>query len=302
LVLDDDVVGKVKVTDVSKFDGDVTLSNRKGKVISYYELVIEAKWEAIHENGEDKANGTLTIPNISEENDADDIEVSVTVKKSTPYGKKVKDLIRKAGLKKIQAFYGDFKEKLMKEYSLGMIKTKGGNKQDGNAAAAAKVSANINKIDKLGVGVKSKPSISTGTSVKESTSSVSYEEDIECGCDDLYAVFTEKDRFSAFTQSTCEVEPVVGKEISLCNGFITGKVLELDENKKIVLEMRESNWAEGLVSKASIEFKFKSSTGTTKFMVTQTGIPKSKIGECAERWKVWCRRIRLTFGYGAIPL
>merc|ERR1719222_537053 len=65
LKLQDDVVGDVKITELSKFDGDVTLSNRKGKVITYFEIVLEAKWEAKHENGEDKASGTLTIPNLS---------------------------------------------------------------------------------------------------------------------------------------------------------------------------------------------------------------------------------------------
>lgn len=298
LCLEDDVVGSLKITEVSKFEGDVTLSNRKGKVISYYELVIEAKWEAKHENGEDKASGTVNIPNISEENDADDIEVNVTVKKSTPYGQKAKDLMRKQGLKKVQAMYTDFQKKLFAEYSQGMIKQKKENKKDGNAAAAAKVNVDSVKMDQKG----DTSNASSTTKAKESTSSVSHEEDIECGPDDLFSAFTVRERFSAFTQSNCEIEPVVGKPISLCNGYLTGKILEIEENKKIVMEMRQANWDEDIVSKVNIDFKFKPDAGATKLMVTQGGVPKSKIGECADRWKEWCRRIRLTFGYGSIPI
>jgi len=303
LKLQDDVVGDVKITELSKFDGDVTLSNRKGKVITYFEIVLEAKWEAKHENGEDKASGTLTIPNLSEENDPGDIEVTVTVKKSTPYGTKAKDFIRKQGLDKIQGSYAEFRERLMDEYSVGMIKTKTtANKSDGNAAAAAKVSVAVAKTEKhADMGKGSAPSGSAAAPT-ESTSSLSHEEDIECGCDNLYAVFTVRERFSVFTQSNCEVEPVLGKEISLCNGYLTGKFLELDENKKIVMELRQNNWAEGVVSKVTIEFKFKPNDGCTKVVFTQTGVPKSKIDECAQRWKEWCIRIRRTFGYGSIPL
>lgn len=297
LELEDDTLGKLKVTEVSKFDGDVTLSNRKGKVISYYELVIDCKWECVHENGEDKATGTFTVPNISEENDPDDIEVDVSVKKTTPYARKCKDLMRKQGLKKIQGLYEDFQMKLMSEYSQGMLKQKKGNKADGNAAAASKVSADLAKKMNKHIGVAS-----GSAATKESTSAVSHEEDLECGPDDLYSVFTVRERFSAFTQSNCEVEPVVGKPITLCNGYIVGKFVELDENKKIVMEMRQQNWSEGTVSKVTLEFKFKAEAGITKLMINQTGVPKSKIGECADRWREWCKRIRRTFGYGSIPL
>merc|ERR1712232_777086 len=71
-------VGNIKIKETTKCEGDVILSNRKGKVINYFELIIECKWEAklVSETDDDqKASGTLKIPNISEENDADDIEV-----------------------------------------------------------------------------------------------------------------------------------------------------------------------------------------------------------------------------------
>lgn len=299
LVLENETVGNVSFGDVTKFDGDVTLSNRKGKVISYYEIVLEVKWEAKHENGEDKASGTLRVPNISEENDADDIEVEVTVKKSTPYGDKAKTLLRKEGLKRVQNLYGKFQEKLMSEYSQGMIKQKKiENKADGNAAAAAKVSAAMAKQENKHIG-DAKPS--GRAQAAESTSSVSHEQDIECGPDNLYACFTVAECFSAFTHSSCNVEPVIGKDFSLCNGYLAGKFLELDENKKIVMELRQSNWTEGVVSKATLDFKFKPDGGSTKLMVTHTGIPKSHVGECAARWKEWCHRVIRTFGYGSIP-
>lgn len=298
LKVTDDNIGEVTITELSKFEGDVTLSNRKGKVISYYEVVIEVKWEAKHENGEDKASGTLKIPNISEENDPDDIEVEVSLKKTTPYGTKAKDLLRKKGLKDIQRVYGEFKDKLFKEYSQGMIKAKKGNKMDGNAAAAAKVSVELAKQELKGIDI----AVTGSNAAKESTSSVSHNEDLDCGPNDLYACFTVQDRFCAFTGSNCDVKPTTGSDITLCNGYLKGKFLELEENKKIVLEMRQENWPAGVISKAILEFKFKADAGCTKFMVTQTGIPKSKVGECAARWKEWCGRIRRTFGFGASPL
>merc|ERR1739848_600841 len=89
LRVESEAIGAVTVKEVTKCTGDVILSNRKGKLITYFELDIEAKWEGVLTAADDdaaddkKASGTFTIPNVSEENDADEIEINDTLKKDT---------------------------------------------------------------------------------------------------------------------------------------------------------------------------------------------------------------------------
>ena len=56
--------------------GEATANNRKGKLIFFYEIVIKLKWEADFEDPDLEAvNGTIEIPNLSEENEAHEINV-----------------------------------------------------------------------------------------------------------------------------------------------------------------------------------------------------------------------------------
>jgi hypothetical protein len=53
-----------------------SFSNRKGKLIFFYEWDIKLKWKAIQSEEEYDVDGQIEIPNLSEENDMDDVDVS----------------------------------------------------------------------------------------------------------------------------------------------------------------------------------------------------------------------------------
>jgi activator of HSP90 ATPase len=62
---------------VQKCEGEAIANNRKGKLIFFYEWDIVLKWTGKLKGGEQEAEGTVNIPNLSEENDVSEVDVSV---------------------------------------------------------------------------------------------------------------------------------------------------------------------------------------------------------------------------------
>jgi activator of HSP90 ATPase len=62
---------------VQKCEGEAVVNNRKGKLIFFYEWDIVLKWTGMLKGGEQEAEGTVNIPNLSEENDVLEVDVSL---------------------------------------------------------------------------------------------------------------------------------------------------------------------------------------------------------------------------------
>lgn len=69
-------LGVCKIVDVKKIEGEASANNRKAKLIFFYEFEIEAQWEGMLNGGDEKFEGKLEIPNLSDENSAEDLDVS----------------------------------------------------------------------------------------------------------------------------------------------------------------------------------------------------------------------------------
>lgn len=55
-------------------------SNRKGKIIFFYDWQIKLKWKSVPADSEHSIKGTVEIPNLSEENDVmSEVDVSHTL-------------------------------------------------------------------------------------------------------------------------------------------------------------------------------------------------------------------------------
>lgn len=68
----------VCIKEVDKCEGEASANNRKGKLIFFFEWNIVLKWEGTLKDGSDKVhNGTIQIPNLSEENEISEIDVSI---------------------------------------------------------------------------------------------------------------------------------------------------------------------------------------------------------------------------------
>lgn len=64
------------VTEVEKCEGEAMANNRKGKLIFFYEWNIVLKWKSNKESDK-KIEGKINIPNLSEENEISEVDVSI---------------------------------------------------------------------------------------------------------------------------------------------------------------------------------------------------------------------------------
>lgn len=126
LVIEQSNVGKVTIECLGTVQGEASINNRKAKLIYIYEWDIELKWKG-HVNGNDQTiNGMIRIPNISDENDVDEFDVSVTVneddrKAHTDIADALKEMVRVQGTGILRQKCADYIRMLKTEFSGGVI-------------------------------------------------------------------------------------------------------------------------------------------------------------------------------------
>lgn len=74
------LTGTCKVTEVLKCEGDASANNRKAKIIVFFEWELKLKWKAKVPGEEKSIEGNIEIPNLSDENTVDDLDVRTRIK------------------------------------------------------------------------------------------------------------------------------------------------------------------------------------------------------------------------------
>ncbi|KAG8011573.1 Activator of 90 kDa heat shock protein ATPase-like protein 1 [Nibea albiflora] len=111
--------GICQLTDISKLDGEASINNRKGKLIFFYEWQLRASWLGTSSGGL-KYRGTIEVLNLSDENDMDDLDISVSLCKDQP-DTPLLNLMKKTGVNEVRRVLGEYIQQLKSEFSLGMI-------------------------------------------------------------------------------------------------------------------------------------------------------------------------------------
>ena len=102
---------------------------------------------------------------------------------------------------------------------------------------------------------------------------------------EIYQALLDAKEHSAFTGGIAKITPVVGAAFEAYDGYITGRNLQLKEDKKIVQAWRaeEDGWPEDLFSRVTIELK-ETKTGT-EVSFTQTGVPIAHAKSIRDGWE-----------------
>lgn len=109
------------ITSIDRIDGEATANNRKGKLIFFYEWNIVMKWKGALVDQEKLTEGTITIPNLSEENELHEIEITIAVNESNDNADKVKKFMYNTGREIIRKQIGVYLYELREEFSKGLI-------------------------------------------------------------------------------------------------------------------------------------------------------------------------------------
>lgn len=236
----------IKTVKVDKVDGEAYVNIRKGKIIPGYELNVVISWEGEAKDAEGnsilKAQGTVEMPYISDENADEDPEIKFTVKDDGPVGKRLKEAIAVKGkpliLDKVREFVatmasgGPAKDELESK----KLAPKSGGNSNVTAPVAPKVKEAKKEVKK---------------ETRKGFKTISLTERFNCRAKDLFEIMMDDNRWKGFTQSNAKISKEVGGEFSIFDGSVMGTNVELQEGKLIVQKWRFGNWPDGILSTVS---------------------------------------------------
>jgi len=284
--------GSWKIDEVKNISGEATINNRKGKLIFFYEWELKFAYKGQLTGSEVDHKGIVEIPNLSDENTADEIDVNVTAKGDSKNAQKLKEIIRKNGIKMCRNVCAEYISALKAEYTTGMVLPTKGSDTSANINGSSKEIAKQFKVN------DQMKNLNMNKDRKGAEVSISTTEEFKTSAEEIYHTLTQSERLCGFTRSNCSSELKVGGEFSLMNGNITGKYLELDIGKRIVQKWRFKEWAEGVYSTVTITLEERSDN--TLLKLEQTGVPDFDKTRTEQGWKQhFFGPIKQIFGFGA---
>lgn len=282
--------GKCEITEVSKVEGEASINNRKGKLIFFYEWNLKADWRGTSKSGI-KYKGNIEVPNLSDENDMDDLDISVSLCKDEPETELL-SLMRSEGVKKIRTALASYVDFLKTEFTQGMIlPTANGVTKQQTAQATTK-----SNITHIGSCSAAPPPPNTG--VKIPTCKFSLKDTFLTSPEDLYRVFLNQEMVQAFTRSSAVVEAEKGGKFRLLDGNVNGEFQELVPEQKIVMKWRFNSWP--CEHYAMVTLTFTDKGNETELKIECRAVPESEEERTRDGWqRYYCHAIKQTFGYGA---
>ncbi|KAL4656374.1 hypothetical protein GN956_G6473 [Arapaima gigas] len=281
--------GSCEITEVGKMEGEASINNRKGKLIFFYEWNVKATWTGTSKMGI-KYKGNIEVPNLSDENDMEDLDISVTLCKDEPETPLLA-LMKKEGAKKIRDALGRYVEYLKTELTQGMILP------TANGVSKQQQSQSKVTVDKTEFGsASSAPRPTAG--VKIPTCKFSMKDTFLTSPEELYRVFTNQEMVQAFTHSAAVLEADKGGKFRLLDGNVLGEFQELVPDQKIAMKWRYNTWP--CEHYATITMNLAERGGETELSVEFKGVPASEEERTKEGWqRYYFEAIKQTFGYGA---
>ncbi|XP_074854884.1 activator of 90 kDa heat shock protein ATPase homolog 1 [Carettochelys insculpta] len=284
--------GACEVAEVSKLDGEASINNRKGKLIFFYEWTIKLAWTGTSKLGV-KYKGHVDIPNLSDENDVDEVEISVSLAKDEP-DTNLLGLMKQEGTEKIRNAMNMYISTLKTEFTQGMILPTVNGEQTEPAPQLTPKAENYMTAASTGTAApQSKP-----VGVKIPTCKISLKDIFLTSPEELYRVFTTQELVQAFTHAPAIIEADRGGEFHLLEGSVSGKFIDLVPEKQIVMKWRFKSWPPGHF--ATVTLKFTDKGGETEVCLEGKGIPSSEEERTKQGWqRYYFEGIKQTFGYGA---
>jgi activator of HSP90 ATPase len=281
-----------EVKELKKCEGEASANNRKAKLVFLYEWHIEGKWEGSIRTGENrtKFEGGFEIPNLSDENEIDEVNITFSIEKSK--GDKLKEMMKKDGEPLIRQKLGEYVRLLKEEFSQGLILPTKNSASTTNSKTVS--SSSINKSP----ATISKPSSNTQSSTFE-TCDLNIEDTFKCSRSELFQTFTDINMVRAFTHnSVSQYDCQQSGQFSLFGDNITGHFLDIIPYDRIDMLWRFKSWPKEHFSHVSLQFQ--DQTDQTKLIIHQTGVPTQFYDNTMEGWKrFYLESIKSTFGYGA---
>jgi activator of HSP90 ATPase len=282
-----------KISKVISMDGDVDVAQRKGKVITIFDVKLTLEYTGSTAEDDD-VSGTIKIPEVSHELTEDEFVFDIDIYSDSKEKQPVKDLVRSKIVPQLRSEFLKLSPALIAEHGKDIQHAPGSNPSSGfstpkyhpptGAAAAKPVETSSTQTNRGSV---------------VNTTTVTDTEEFRTTAEELYKTFTDPQRIAAFTRAAPKVFEGAkkGGKFELFDGNVSGEYLELEEPTKIVQSWRLDQWPAGHYSTLKIEFDQNDVDAVTVMRVEWKGVPIGQEEVTKRNWlEYYVRSIKRTFG------
>lgn len=276
-------------------DGDCDVSQRKGKVITIFDLKLVIEYSGKTKDDGD-VSGTITVPELAHDTEEDEYVFDIDIYSDATSKTPVKDLVRSKLVPQLRKEFTKLGPALIAEHGKDIQHAPG-------SSPASGVTTPKLHVPSSGPSQASATSASTTSASTVNTTTVTDTEEFRAPASELYQTFTDPQRIAAFTRASPRLFEGAkkGGKFELFGGNVSGEYLELIEPTKIVQSWRLDQWPKGHFSRLEISFDQNDVDNVTVMRVTWSGVPIGQEEVTKRNWmEYYVRSIKQTFGFGTI--
>ncbi|KAK3333083.1 activator of Hsp90 ATPase [Cercophora scortea] len=280
-----------KISKIVSMDGDVDVAQRKGKVITIFDVKLTLEYSGSTAEG-DEVSGTITVPELSHELTEDEFVFDIDIYSDAKEKQPVKDLVRSKLVPELRSEFVKLAPALVAEHGKDIQHAPGDNPSA--RITPARTLTHTPPTAKLASSTSQ-----TNKDTVVNTTTVTDNEEFRTTAAELYQTFTDPQRLAAFTRAPPKVfeGAKVGGKFEMFGGNVSGEYLELKEPTKIVQSWRLNQWPAGHFSKLQIEFDQNDVDSVTVMRVEWSGVPIGQEEVTKKNWlEYYVRSIKQTFG------
>jgi len=286
-----------KIDSVTSMDGDCDVSQRKGKVITLFDLKVKFEFSG-QISDDSNASGSITIPEVAHDTDEDEYVFEVELFSEVPKDAPIKSLVRSKIVPQMREKLPGLAKALIDEHGKDIQHAPGSNPSSGFSTPKYLSSSHINKGSS-----SSAPASSASAPGKVNTTSLTDSSEYRTTAQELYTTFTDPSRLAAFTRAAPTVFEGArpGGKFALFGGNVSGEYVELAEPTMITQKWRLAQWPEGHYSTLKIRFEQNDVDHVTVMRVEWAGVPVGQEEVTKRKWGEYdVRSIKTTFGFGTV--
>ncbi|CAB3396725.1 unnamed protein product [Caenorhabditis bovis] len=261
----------IKIDDIKKIEGEATANNRKAKLIFLYEWVIEAGFTARISGSQEEYKGKFDIPNLSDENDASEVDVTGTLtgNQNGPLANEVRKVLSRKAVEKIQELMGIYIRELKEEFSKGLILPT--DKIKPQVVTKGKTTV-VDKRQFQNTVVADKDASTSKNNEIFTVKDVTVSDNYKAPPERVFEAISEHQYVRSWTNnSVSEWDFKVGGKFSLFGGNVTGSFTKIEPNKEVETKWRLKKYPND--HHATIKFLLKDNGSETEFKIEATEVP-----------------------------
>ncbi|KAL3479103.1 activator of Hsp90 ATPase [Aspergillus californicus] len=282
-----------KVSNLLTMDGDVDVSQRKGKVITLFDVKLQLEYEGKTKE-EESVSGTITIPEVAHDTEENEYVFELENYADSSSKQPVKDLVRSKILPQIRKQLVGLVSALVSEHAKDLQHAPGVNPSSKFAQASVHPQTTAKDTPA--------PKTTTTTTTEKvsiNTTTLNASDEFRTTAEELFKTFTDPQRLAAFTRGAPRQfdGAHVGGKFSIFDGNVTGEFVKLESPKLLVQKWRLAQWPAGHFSTLEINFDQNDVDGVTQMRVSWTGVPVGQEDVTIQNWDVYyVRSMKQTFG------